>query len=47
MEDNLYLAKGVLAESNAALVARAVDILRGVGAAPATPIEARAALGLS
>jgi uncharacterized protein (DUF849 family) len=47
MEDNLYLAKGVLAESNAALVARAVEILRGLGAAPATPAEARAALGLS
>ena len=46
MEDNLYLAKGVLAESNAALVARAVAILRGLGAAPATPAEARAALGL-
>jgi uncharacterized protein (DUF849 family) len=47
MEDNLYLTKGILAESNAALVARAVDILRGLGAAPATPAEARAALGLS
>jgi 3-dehydrocarnitine:acetyl-CoA trimethylamine transferase len=47
MEDNLYLAKGVLAESNAALVTRAVDILRGLGAEPATPAEARAALGLS
>jgi uncharacterized protein (DUF849 family) len=47
MEDNLYLTKGVLAESNADLVARAVDILRGLGAAPATPAEARAALGLS
>jgi uncharacterized protein (DUF849 family) len=47
MEDNLYLAKGILAESNAALVARAVEILRGLGAAPATPTEARAALGLS
>jgi uncharacterized protein (DUF849 family) len=46
MEDNLYLAKGVLAESNAALVSRAVEILRSLGAAPATPVEARAALGL-
>jgi uncharacterized protein (DUF849 family) len=47
MEDNLYLAKGVLAESNAALVARAVEILRGLGAEPATPAEARIAFGLS
>jgi uncharacterized protein (DUF849 family) len=47
MEDNLYLAKGVLAESNAALVARAVEILRCLGAEPATPAEARAAFGLS
>ena len=34
MEDNLYLAKSILAESNAALVTRAVEILRGLGAAP-------------
>lgn len=47
MEDNLYLAKGVLAKSNAELVNRAVEILRSLGAAPATPSEARAALGLS
>jgi uncharacterized protein (DUF849 family) len=47
MEDNLYLAKGVLAESNAALVSRAVEILRGLGAEPATPVEARTAFGLS
>jgi len=47
MEDNLHLAKGVLAKSNAELVGRAVEILRSLGAAPATPAEARAALGLS
>lgn len=46
MEDNLYMAKGVLAKSNAELVGRAVEILRTLGAAPATPAEARAALGL-
>jgi uncharacterized protein (DUF849 family) len=46
MEDNLYLTKGVLAESNAALVSRAVDILRSLGAEPATPAEARIAFGL-
>jgi uncharacterized protein (DUF849 family) len=47
MEDNLYLAKGKLAESNAALVSRAVEILRGLGAEPATSAEARTAFGLS
>lgn len=46
MEDNLYLEKGVLAESNAQLVARASAILRHLGARPATPAEARAAFGL-
>ncbi len=47
MEDNLHMAKGVLAKSNAELVARAVSILSQLGAAPATPAEARLALGLS
>jgi uncharacterized protein (DUF849 family) len=47
LEDNLHLAKGVLAKSNAELVGRAVEILRWLGAAPATPAEARSALGLS
>jgi uncharacterized protein (DUF849 family) len=47
MEDNLYLTKGVLAESNAALVSRAVDILRSLGVEPATPAEARTAFGLT
>jgi uncharacterized protein (DUF849 family) len=47
MEDNLYLARSVLAESNAALVSRAVEILSGLGAEPATPVEARAAFGLT
>ncbi len=46
MEDNLYLSKGVLAKSNAELVAHAAAILRSLGATPATPAEARAALGL-
>lgn len=46
MEDNLHLTKGVLAQSNAELVGRAVEILRQLGAAPATPAEARGALGL-
>jgi uncharacterized protein (DUF849 family) len=47
MEDNLYLAKGVLAPSNAALVAHVVDLLHGLGASPASPAEAREALGLN
>jgi uncharacterized protein (DUF849 family) len=47
MEDNLYLAKGTLAKTNAELVGRAVEILRLLGAAPASPAEARAALRLS
>jgi 3-keto-5-aminohexanoate cleavage enzyme len=41
-EDNVYLTKGVLAESNAQLVARAVEVVRGAGLEPATPAEARA-----
>jgi uncharacterized protein (DUF849 family) len=46
MEDNLYLSKGVLAQSNAVLVAHIVDILKSLGATPASPAEARQALGL-
>jgi uncharacterized protein (DUF849 family) len=44
MEDNLYIERGVFAPSNAALVERAVDILRLLGGEPATPREARAIL---
>jgi uncharacterized protein (DUF849 family) len=47
MEDNLYLAKGVLAKSNAELVSHAADILRGLGATIASAAEARAMLGLA
>jgi uncharacterized protein (DUF849 family) len=47
MEDNLYLSKGVLAKSNAELVAHAAQILKDLGAAVATPAEARAMLKLS
>ncbi len=47
MEDNLYLSKGVLAKTNAELVTHAADILKSIGAAIATPAEARAMLGLS
>jgi uncharacterized protein (DUF849 family) len=46
LEDNLYLDKGVLAPSNAALVERAVTIVELLGRTVATPAEARAILGL-
>ncbi len=46
MEDNIYLEKGVLAESNAQLVRRARDIIEQMGGAIATAREARAGLNL-
>ena len=45
-EDNIYYRKGVLAESNAQLVARAVRIARELGCEIATPDEAREMLGI-
>ena len=45
LEDNLYLERGVFA-TNGQLVARAVRIIRDVGAEVATPDEAREMLGL-
>ena len=47
LEDNLYMAKGVLAEGNAPLVERSVRIIRDLGADVATPAQAREILGLS
>ena len=47
LEDNIYLAKGVLAPDNGTLVARARRLLDEVGAEIATPREARAQLGLT
>ena len=47
LEDNLFMAKGVLAEGNAPLVERAVRIIRDLGADVATPAEARKMLGLA
>jgi uncharacterized protein (DUF849 family) len=47
MEDNLYLSRGVLAKTNAELVAHAANILKSLGASIATPADARAMLGLS
>ncbi len=46
LEDNIYLEKGVLAESNTVLVAKAVRILKELGGRPATAGEAREILGL-
>ena len=46
LEDNLYLEKGKLAPGNAALVEKAVGIIKGAGHAIATAAEARAMLGL-
>jgi 3-keto-5-aminohexanoate cleavage enzyme len=46
LEDNLWLSKGVLARGNHELVAAAVRLARAAGREPATPAEARAALGL-
>jgi uncharacterized protein (DUF849 family) len=45
LEDNLYLDRGELA-TNAALVERAVALIRGLGCEVATPEGARAILGL-
>jgi uncharacterized protein (DUF849 family) len=47
LEDNLYLERGVFAPSNAALVERAVAVIRAIGGEVATPSEARTILGLA
>lgn len=47
LEDNVYYRKGVLAESNAQLVARVVRLAEELGRPVATPDEARALLGLT
>jgi uncharacterized protein (DUF849 family) len=47
MEDNLFMSKGVLAKSNAELVAHAANILRSLGATIASSADAREMLGLS
>ena len=46
LEDNLYLERGVMAPSNAALVERAADIISVLGWNVASSDEARAALGI-
>jgi uncharacterized protein (DUF849 family) len=47
LEDNIYISRGVLAESNAQLVARARDIVLAMGGEIATASEARGILALS
>jgi len=46
LEDNIYYARGVLAESNAQLVERSVRIARELNLEPTTPDEAREILGV-
>ena len=47
LEDNIYLSKGVLAKSNAELVAKARRIVEDLGGAIASVAEARTMLGLA
>ena len=47
LEDNLYLEKGKLAPSNAALVEKAAKIIEILGDTVATPAEGRQLLGLT
>lgn len=46
LEDNVYLAKGVLAKSNGDLVAKVVRMAKELGREIATPADARRILGL-
>jgi uncharacterized protein (DUF849 family) len=46
LEDNLYLSRGRLADDNACLVERAVNIIENLGSSVATAAEARQLLGL-
>jgi len=46
LEDAVYMSKGVLAPSNAALVAMTVELTRALGRDVATPEQARNLLGL-
>ena len=46
LEDNLFLEKGVMAPSNAALVEKAAHIVQQLGGSVATVAEARERLGL-
>jgi 3-keto-5-aminohexanoate cleavage enzyme len=46
LEDNLYLARGVLARGSDELVSRAVEMAAGAGRDPASPAQARRLLGI-
>lgn len=46
-EDNVYLAKGVLAKTNGELVAKVARLAKELGREVATPAEARQILGLT
>ena len=46
LEDNVYYRRGELAESNAQLVERVVQLARTLGREPATPEQAREMLGI-
>jgi 3-keto-5-aminohexanoate cleavage enzyme len=46
LEDNLHLAKGVLAKGSHELVEAAVRLVRAAGREPASPAEARRLLGI-
>jgi len=46
MEDNIYLEKGVLAESNAQLVAKAANIIKQMGGQEASAAQTRDLLNL-
>jgi 3-keto-5-aminohexanoate cleavage enzyme len=46
LEDNIYIQRGILAKSNAELVAKVVRIAKEIGREIATPDEARRILGL-
>jgi uncharacterized protein (DUF849 family) len=46
LEDNLYLEKGRMAESNAQQVEKIIRIAKELGIEPATPDEARKILNL-
>jgi len=47
LEDTVYLSRGVLAASNAELIAKAARIVRDLGGELATPAQAREILGIS
>jgi 3-keto-5-aminohexanoate cleavage enzyme len=47
LEDNIFLAKGVLAQGSAPLVTQAATFARSIGRTPVEPSRARALLGIT